>query len=78
MTKEDKDFLLELYPGRYDILNGFEQMEFFSDDLNIGKEEILDAVIDASLTKKELENLLEELSKENKKINFPKGHLDEK
>jgi hypothetical protein len=63
MTKEDKDFLLKLYPGRYDILNGFEQMEIFSDDLNIGKEEILDTVIDTPLTKKELENLLEELSK---------------
>lgn len=78
MTKEDKDFLLKLYPGRYDILNGFEQMEIFSDDLNIGKEEILDTVINTPLTKKELENLLEELSKENKKIDFPKGHLDEK
>lgn len=75
MTKEDKDFLLKLYPGRYDILNGFEQMEIFSDDLNIGKEEILDTVIDTPLT---MENLLEELSKENKKIDFPKGHLDEK
>jgi len=63
MTKEDKDFLLKLYPDRYDILNGFEQMEIFSDDLNIGKEEILDTVIDTPLTKKELENLLEELSK---------------
>lgn len=70
MTKEDKDFLLKLYPGRYDILNGFEQMEVFSDDLNIDKEDILDAVIDTPLPKKELENL----SKENKKIDFPKGH----
>jgi len=46
----------------------------FSDNKKIIKNKKLNT----PLTKKELENLLEELSKENKKIDFPKGHLDEK